>query len=220
MSEVIEQDIISTRSERLRLASRERRAHQKQELRDAILTAAAELFLEQGYDRFSVRQVAERIGYSATTIYLYFENKDDLLFQVVFEGYRRFSEHLLAVLDGDYDPLERLRELCRAYVQFGLDNPAFYNLLFIQRPDFLEHSRAHEESKSDELLLRLNRAVQEAIDAGVLAKGDPVAYGDAMWAGVHGIVSLGSCMPILDQQRRQNAIDATLAMIFDGLRTR
>src|SRR5205807_9991232 len=79
-----------TQAERLRQAIRHRQDQEKQELRQTILTTAAELFLEQGYDHFSLRKVAERIGYSPTTIYLYFRDKDDLLFTVVDEGFTRF----------------------------------------------------------------------------------------------------------------------------------
>ena len=208
-----------TRGERLRLASRERREQQKQELRETILTAAAELFLEQGYDRFSLRQVAERIGYSPTTIYLYFQNKDDLLFQVVYEGFRRFSEQLVGVLESVEDPMERLREVGRSYIQFGLDNPAYYSLMFVQRTDFLQHQPSVEEGKPIDLMERLHVAIQEAIDAGALRPGDAVAYGDAMWAAVHGVVSL-TCMTMFDQERRRRAIDAVLTMTFDGLRKR
>src|SRR5207245_8426772 len=114
-----------TQAERLRQAIRHRQAQEKQELRQAILTAAGELFLEQGYDRFSLRQVAERIGYSPTTVYLYFQNKDDLLFQVVYEGFYRFSQQVIDALERIEDPLERLREVCRVYVQFGLEHPAY-----------------------------------------------------------------------------------------------
>ena len=67
-----------TRSQRIRSASAERRARQKAELRRVILDAATTLFEEHGYENFSLRQVAESIGYSATTIYLHFEDKDDL----------------------------------------------------------------------------------------------------------------------------------------------
>src|SRR2546428_13605803 len=84
----------TTRAERVRNASRQRRAHEKQELRAAILAAAGKLFDEQGYERFSLRQVAELIGYSPTTIYLYFKDKDDLLFTVVDEGFDRFGQQL------------------------------------------------------------------------------------------------------------------------------
>ncbi|GAC1510811.1 MAG: TetR/AcrR family transcriptional regulator [Chloroflexota bacterium] len=208
-----------TRGERLRTGSRERRDQQKQELREAILTAAADLFLEQGYDRFSLRQVAERIGYSPTTIYLYFENKDDLLFQVVYEGFRRFNEEMLEALNSSEDPLERLRTAGRVYIRFGLANPAYYQLMFVERTDFLQHERSKGEGKPSDLLIKLEEAVQEAIDAGVLRPGDPAAYADAMWAGTHGVVTLGNCAPMFDDDRRQRAIDAMLTMIFEGLRT-
>src|SRR5260370_8244484 len=85
-----------TQAVRLRKAIRHRQAQEKQELRQAILTAAGELFLEQGYERFSLRKVAERIGYSPTTIYLYFRDKGDLLFTVVDEGFDRFTHQLAA----------------------------------------------------------------------------------------------------------------------------
>src|SRR5436309_12980558 len=147
MSEVIEVSSNQTRENRVREASKERRSLQKQELRRSILTAAAELFLEQGYDHFSMRQVAERIGYSATTIYLYFENKDDLLFEVVFDGWQRFSDAFLAAAADAGDPLERLRVMGREYISFGLNNPAVYDLMFVQRSDFLMHKNLHSEGK-------------------------------------------------------------------------
>src|SRR5947208_303540 len=74
---------VGTQAQRLRQAIRHRQAQEKQELRQAILTAAGTLFLEQGYEHFSLRKVAERIGYSPTTIYLYFRDKDDVLWAMV-----------------------------------------------------------------------------------------------------------------------------------------
>lgn len=214
-----EREAPTTRGDRLKAGSRERREQQKAELRSTILSTAAELFLEQGYDRFSLRQVAERIGYSPTTVYLYFQNKDDLLFQVVYEGFHRFSQQVIDALERIHDPLQRLKEVCRVYVSFGLEYPAYYNLMFVDRTDFLEHDRPHGEKPGD-VLVRLEEAVQEAINAGLLVEGDAVSLGDAMWAAVHGVVSLGTCMPMFDPARRQRAIDATLAMVFDGLRKR
>jgi len=85
-----------TQAQRLHQAIRHRQDQEKQALRQTILTTAGELFLEQGYDHFSLRKVAERIGYSPTTIYLYFRDKDDLLFTVVDEGFTRFGQQLAA----------------------------------------------------------------------------------------------------------------------------
>jgi AcrR family transcriptional regulator len=205
-----------TRAERLRAASRERRDQQKQELRASILRAAAELFVEQGYERFSMRQVAERIGYSATTIYLYFENKDDLLFEVVYDGWRRFTEEFLAAAQAGGDPVERLRAMGRCYTRFGLDNPALYDLMFVQRDDFLLHQNLHNEGKPVDLLGVLQGTVAEAIDGGYFRPGSVETYTDAIWAAAHGIVSI--CPDVVDRERRERAIEVVLSMALDGLR--
>ena len=57
----------------------ERRAREKKELRQEILDAARDLFLREGYENVSMRKIAEKIEYSPTTIYLYFQDKADLL---------------------------------------------------------------------------------------------------------------------------------------------
>lgn len=207
-----------TRGDRMRAASKERRALQKQELRGLILATAAELFLEHGYDHFSMRQVAERIGYSATTIYLYFENKDDLLFEVVSDGWQRFSDELLAAAAATDDPLERLQVLGRVYVSFGLNNPAVYGLMFVQRTDFLMHENLHSKGKPIDLFDVLCDAVQAAIDAGIFPPGNVVGYSDAIWASAHGIVTL--CPSMFDDERRQRAVEIVLRMTLDGLRAR
>jgi AcrR family transcriptional regulator len=206
-----------TRIERVRKASRQRREQEKQELRQTIISAAAELFLEQGYDHFSLRQVAERIGYSPTTIYLYFEDKDDLLFTIVDEGFVRFGQQLVAAVASIEDPRERLVALGRAYITFGLHNPEYYQLMFMQRADFLMQCRVGEDHPRIETLKGLQQAVQEAINAGALRPGDAESYSDALWAAVHGIVALAISMPVLDPARIQRAVEVILAMTLDGL---
>ncbi|MFH4082248.1 helix-turn-helix domain-containing protein, partial [Acinetobacter baumannii] len=72
----------ATRQARIRQNSAQRRERSRQETRQAILEAAIQMFEREGYEGFSLRQVAENIGYTPTTIYLYFKDKDDLLFAV------------------------------------------------------------------------------------------------------------------------------------------
>src|SRR6266480_7329254 len=144
MSAIMKKRTTVTQAERLRQAIRHRQDQEKQELRQAILTTAAELFLEQGYEHFSLRKVAERIGYSPTTIYLYFRDKDDLLFTVVDEGFTRFGQQLAAAAASTEDPWERIIALGRAYVAFGLQNPVYYQLMFMQRTDFLTQRQVGE----------------------------------------------------------------------------
>ena len=78
---------------------KERRAREKELLRRQILSAARELFVNEGYESVSMRKIAERIEYSPTTIYLYFEDKADLLDSVC-------QETLLSLLN----TLEQLKK--------------------------------------------------------------------------------------------------------------
>ena len=209
---------VGTQAQRLRQAIRHRQAQEKQELRQAILTAAGTLFLEQGYERFSLRKVAERIGYSPTTIYLYFRDKDDLLFTVVDEGFVRFGQQLAAAAESQEDPWERLIALGRAYVAFGLQHPVYYQLMFMQRTDFLTHRSVGESQPRIASFRVLQQVVQQAIDAGVLRPGDVEGYSDVLWAVVHGMVSLAITMPMFDASRIQRTMETAWQMECQGLR--
>jgi AcrR family transcriptional regulator len=200
-----------TQAERVRVASRRRREQDKHELRQAILAAAGELILERGYEAFSLRQVAERIGYSATTIYLYYDNKDALVGAVIGEGFARFLRALEVVTTED--PWGRIRDLGRAYLRFARDNPVYYRLMFMFRPDLVRLAPQQGDS-----FALLQHAVQRAIDAGVLRAGDARAYSTVLWALVHGVASLAiSGIAPLDDAMLDHLTELALAMAGRGL---
>ena len=208
----------STQAERLREVSRRRREREKEELRRRILDAAGALFLEHGYEGLSMRQIAERIGYSATTIYRYYEDKDDLLFAIVHEGFLRFGRQLAKAAQSGEDPRERLAALGYAYIEFGLRNPVYYRLMFMQRFDFLFESRAEQKAPMIDSFGVLRQAVEQAMQAGFLRQGDPETTSTVIWAVVHGITSLA----IADSKRfnkRQvrESTELAMRMIRDGL---
>lgn len=209
-----------TRAERLRVASSQRRQHEKQELRQAILTAAGELFLERGYEHFSLRQVAERIGYSATTIYLYFKDKDELLFTVVDEGFLRFGQQLSVAAASTDDPIGRLHELGRAYLDFGLHNKLYYRLMFMQRGDFLMKERPGEHQPRIDSFQILQQAVQQALDAGLLQPGDVQHYSDALWSVMHGAVALAISVPFIDDVRAEQSGSLAFRLMVQGITVR
>ncbi|WP_437953698.1 TetR/AcrR family transcriptional regulator [Sorangium sp. So ce296] len=180
----------ATQAERLQASSLQRREQQKENLRGAILAAAGELFLEQGYEAFSMRQVAERIGYSATTIYRYYENKDDLLFAIVHEGFTEFQRTLVAAAESTADPIERMVALGAAYVRFGMQNPVHYRLMFMQRFDFVFDQRKEQQQPMVGSFDVLQKAVASAMDAGAIERGDVERHSQVVWALVHGITSL------------------------------
>jgi AcrR family transcriptional regulator len=66
----------------LKMTIANRKERQKEELRGKILEAAKALFIERGFEETSIRNIAEKIEYSPTTIYLYFKDKDDIFYSL------------------------------------------------------------------------------------------------------------------------------------------
>ncbi|HRK73558.1 MAG TPA: TetR/AcrR family transcriptional regulator, partial [Rhodothermales bacterium] len=103
-------------------------------LRREILDTTRRLLIQDGYQNLSMRKIANAIGYSATSIYLYFENKDNLVHALIDEGMEKMQQLLLGIDNLLTDPLKALRELCNRYVAFGLENPEYYEVMFQLHP--------------------------------------------------------------------------------------
>lgn len=206
----------TTRSDRLRTQSAERREKQKLELRTRILEAAETLFLEHGYSGFSLRQVAEQIGYSPTTVYLYFENKEDLLFAVLLEGFEQFGELMQNAYQTSDDPLKKIMAMGRAYITFGVAHPAHYRLMFMERGDFLLRENPTDQRSTLDSFQFLVRAVHEAHAAKLLRPGEPMEHVYSLWAGVHGLTALFISMPIPNPPDIETQTDHLLNVLYQG----
>jgi len=115
------------------MGSRERRLRHRAELSAAILDAALDIIAEQGLGALSIRAVADRVEYSAATIYLHFESKEALLREVAQEGFRRMHESVAAALAAcgeAAEPAVVLRALARAYLDFALQHTAYFRVMF------------------------------------------------------------------------------------------
>ena len=108
----------------------ERKERDKQEMRRQIIEAAMTMFREEGYEKTSIRNIAEKIEYSPATIYLYYKDKDELLYEVQREAFEKLYE-VFEQKASHKDPLKRLEEICKTYVDFGINNPDLYDLMFI-----------------------------------------------------------------------------------------
>src|SRR5688572_12368349 len=95
----------------------ERKEKQKQEIRKMILDASMKLFVEEGFENVSIRKIAELIEYSPTTVYLYFKDKDEILFELHEIGFRKMAEYN-ADLWEIQNPLLRLFKMGENYIRF------------------------------------------------------------------------------------------------------
>lgn len=171
------------------MGTNERKARQKAEMRDAILSAALKLFSDKGFENVTMRNVADEIEYSVGTIYLYFSDKDEIFYELHKLGFDEFYKRQLAV-QNIKDPLSRLTEHGLAYIQFALDQPHYYDLMFISRTpgkfinkqdEWISGTRTYD-------LLKMN--IGQAKYAGYFKKTDVEVAAFSLWSFVHGISSL------------------------------
>src|ERR1700739_4768100 len=109
---------------------KERREREKSETRDKILDAARELFVSEGYEGVSMRKVAEKIEYSPTAIYVHFADKNELFHELCRIDFARLQEVMLSA-ELPSDPIEKLRQIGRSYIDFGLHYPNHYVFMFM-----------------------------------------------------------------------------------------
>lgn len=199
----------------------ERRAREKQELRQEILSAARELFIREGFENLSMRKIAEKIEYSPTTIYLYFQDKADLLDCVCEETLEKLESRLAALRTSISDPVERLRSGLRAYIEFGLEYPNDYRVAFIMElkqefggPD--KCRRCHEQGQKT--FDHLRRSITECIATGAFGAHDVEATSQTLWAAAHGLASLLIQHPNFPWLDRASLIDNLLDTLMNGLK--
>jgi AcrR family transcriptional regulator len=205
------------RAQRLKQNSLDRRERDKLELRRQILEAAVELFKTQGYDGFSLRQVAEKIGYTPTTIYLYFKDKNELLLTVAYEGFRVFGERFQAVFDAVTDPLERIRALGRTYIQFASDYPLHYRLMFMQRSDMLRQNAPKGYEHLIDSFGLLKKAIAMMLETGIWKHCEVESTAALLWTAVHGAASLELSRQLQPIQA-VNLVEWHFELIFEGLK--
>lgn len=171
------------------MASKERRERAKENLRQEILDAARELFVSEGYANVSMRKIADKIEYSPTTIYLYFKDKTDLLHQICEQTFANLSRELTSIEQETENPVERLRSGMREYINFGLQHPSQYEIVFIAPlNDGLQTDFENSNGKIAFEVLR--KAVADCVAANLLRSNNVELISQTLWAGIHGITSL------------------------------
>ena len=169
----------------------ERKEKQKLEIRKMILDASMKLFIEDGFEKVSLRKIADLIEYSPTTIYLYFRDKNEILYQLCEIGFSKMAA-FNAELAEIKNPLVRLHKMGENYLRFGLNYPEYYDLMFIQLApmETLEKMKCGEWDQGDQTLNYLMQTIQECMDRKLMISGDVKAAAIAIWSLVHGMVAL------------------------------
>lgn len=167
----------------------ERRERDRQKMRKMILETAMDLFIQDGYDRVSIRRIAERIEYSPTTVYLYFMDKDEIFFDLHEEGFQKLIQYQKKALSIK-DPLERLFKSGEVYLKFAFENPEYYNLMFIFEAPMRKIADVEQWGCGMESYGIHKKMVADCIEAGCFEAENVDTAALAFWGFVHGLATL------------------------------
>jgi AcrR family transcriptional regulator len=186
-------------------------------LHDDILSAALRLVEQRGPAGTTMREVAAELGYSATAIYQHFASKEELLLALKLQAGDLLAEEMeMARQEPTLE--EQLHVMARQYLEFGLENPAYYRLIF---QDILPGLQPSAEYHA-----RMRRAwsiVRETLAAWIEARGVPGIAVDqeanVVWAIVHGITSLAlsNRLPFSDRGELHSLLDLALGHWASGV---
>ncbi len=110
--------------------------------RNAILDSARELIAHGGFKEASIQAIAERAGVSTGLVYRYFENKSQILIEVLSDAIRREVEILDHIAKSDLTPKQKLQKSVTTFVKRAMNSPQLaYSLMFEPVDPEMEHER-------------------------------------------------------------------------------
>ena len=169
----------------------ERRIRERLDTRQSILATARELFLLKGFEATTIRNIAEKIEYSPSTIYQHFKDKNEIFYTIHSEAFAELVRYLNAS-EMHKNPMDQLIALGQIYIQFALENPELYDLMFIMEApiDFLNYLEDANWIEGKMAFDYLKSVIANCIQQGLIKETDLESLSYLIWSIVHGLVTI------------------------------
>lgn len=201
-----------------------KRAYHHGDLRNALVAEALHLLEKSGTSDFTLRDLAKRVGVSYAAPYAHFEDKRALLAATAAGGADQLTAALLEGMRGKTDPVEQFIGMGQAYVQFGIDHPSLYRLMFTawELTPQDKHKYPELQAASERSFKTLTDMLERMQASGFLRPGMVEADALSIWAQVHGVAMLaidGRIECATDNPPPvQDVLRYSLSAMLDGLR--
>ena len=198
------------------MGTADRKQREKLERHQVILDAAQRLFIEQGVEKLNMRDVANAVELSVGTIYLYFKDKNELLFALQNRAFDQLAQEFDSVSSIPH-PADRLSAFGHKYLTFAFEHPELFELMFIMiGPMEVAAARGNATpwATGHAAYQRVVRTVQAGMDAGVFRQFDVECVALVVWSQVHGLAALYLRQRLIffDEPRRREIVEEALGM--------
>lgn len=193
------------------MSAKDRRENEVIQMRQAILKAACDIAAEAGWQKVTVRKVAEKVEYSPAALYEYFAGKEAILLAAMREGFRLLAQEMRAVPEGG-NAVERLVAVAQSYWDFAFRHPELYQVMHGLGGVSFGTAETPQEAKDGFAALR--DAVRAVFPGDSASERDLFDEVDTFWATLHGLVSLTMAGRIKDGRERAKALVEPAVTIY------
>jgi AcrR family transcriptional regulator len=167
------------------------REEHSRSVKQKILDAARELLVADGVEGFSMRKLAGKIGYTATGIYHHFPDKQAVLEEVIETDFRSLRASL-GRIGNVGDPIDRIQQMGMAYVDFAIEFPSHYQILFMTPASLPPDTKIVRCDPAEDAYAFLKQVVIEGLALGRFRTEflDADELSQIIWSSAHGLVSL------------------------------
>ena len=205
------------------MGTRERQEREREETSRAILDAARELFVAEGYQNVSIRKIAEKIEYSPAAIYSYFPSKDDIFLALAEEGFRLLfesAEDCASRVEASDSPIDVIRRAFLNVYTFSKKHPEYHALMFLDRSVPKISQDWQRFGFVREMRAQLTKQVQAAIDRGEFPAGsNPEVIFRVLMVSILGVCMVRLCDRMTPGEDADALAQVTLDAALTGLRT-
>lgn len=185
--------------------------------RTAVVEAARELLMQDGLSGLSLRRLASRLDVTAAALYAYVDNKRDLLEAVIEVEFNRLIAEFQRYESGD--PITRMCNMSWAYVNYAQENPRVFRTMFMFRAQLSSETSGNDFAMATQAFTVARKPLADAIEQGLLRKGDPLMHHLTVWTAVHGAATVLLLGPDLGTHGADQLKRSVILAIVRGLCT-
>jgi AcrR family transcriptional regulator len=172
-----------------------------EQIRESMIDAALAIIMEEGFTSLTMRRLATRMRMSAANLYNYFRSKDEIYLSIVIQGFRMLKKALDKAYRSSRSPARRARAMMEAYVRFGIENKAYYDIMFTRpTPKYNDYvDTPYEKLSGIEMKISMDIAglAMDALNdlwnrSAPLSEEETVHHIVKIWSLLHGMVSLSN----------------------------
>jgi len=175
-----------------------RREEEKERRRQEIIEAAVTLYAQHGWDHVTMDQVARQSRLSRALVYVYFKDKDELLYAIAEQAMDEMVRRFRAAAERHVKGLDQVEGMGHAYIDFAREMPAHFDACsrFQSHPSEAQRGPNELACQQGSLMIHevLKASIERGFEDGSIRRdiGNPDVVCVALWAFTHGLIELAT----------------------------